>query len=69
MDVLRPYLDDFVMPYLDDLLIFSKNDKEHLKHLEKVFIKLREHKLYARPKKCEFGKRRMKFLGLCTVRR
>ncbi|GAX86616.1 hypothetical protein CEUSTIGMA_g14024.t1, partial [Chlamydomonas eustigma] len=63
MDVLRPYLDDFVMPYLDDLLIFSKNDEEHLEHLEKVLIKLREHKLYARPKKCEFGKRRMKFLG------
>ncbi|GAX83849.1 hypothetical protein CEUSTIGMA_g11274.t1 [Chlamydomonas eustigma] len=52
------------MPYLDDLLIFSKNDEEHLEHLEKVLIKrLREHKLYARPKKCEFGKRRMKFLG------
>ncbi|GAX76411.1 hypothetical protein CEUSTIGMA_g3856.t1 [Chlamydomonas eustigma] len=63
MDVLRPYLDDFVMPYLDDLLIFSKNDEEHLEHLEKVLVKLREHKLYARPKKCEFGKRRMKFLG------
>ena len=33
-DVLRPFLDDFVIVYLDDILIFSKTWEEHLKHVK-----------------------------------
>jgi len=33
-DVLRPFLDDFVIVYLDDILIFSKMWEEHLKHVK-----------------------------------
>ena len=62
-DVLRPYLDVFVLAYLDDLIIFSKDEESHLEHIEKVLALLREHKLYARPDKCEFGRRKIKFLG------
>ena len=29
------------MPYLDDIIIFSKNEMEHLEHLEEVFCQLR----------------------------
>ncbi len=33
-DVLRPFLDDFVIVYLDDIMIFSKTWEEHLKHVK-----------------------------------
>ena len=33
---------DFAMTYLDDIIIFSKNESQHLEHLETVFNHLRE---------------------------
>ncbi|GKU13130.1 unnamed protein product [Fusarium langsethiae] len=35
-NVLRQYLDIFVVCYLDDILIFSDNDKEHKEYVHKV---------------------------------
>ena len=32
----------YAMTYLDDIIIFSKNEEEHLKHLEEVFCRLRQ---------------------------
>ena len=32
-DVLRSFLDDFLIVYLDDILIFNKSREEHVKHL------------------------------------
>lgn len=62
-DALRPYLDEFVLVYLDDILIFSKTEEEHLEHVRLVLDVLRKEKLYASPKKCEFGRTTIKFLG------
>ena len=31
--ILRPYIDKFVLVYLDDILIYSNLDEEHLEHL------------------------------------
>ena len=33
------------MVYIDDLIVYSRNDAEHLKHLEMVFHRLRQHGL------------------------
>jgi len=52
-DIFREYLDEFVIVYLDDILIYSKTKEEHLKHLCLVLKTLKEHKLYAKLKKCE----------------
>jgi hypothetical protein len=41
--------------FIDDILIYSKNKKEHAKHLRIVLQHLRDHKLYAKFSKCEFG--------------
>jgi hypothetical protein len=32
-NVLRAYLDIFVVAYLDDILIYSENETEHIKHV------------------------------------
>jgi hypothetical protein len=37
------YLDKFVMVFIDDILIFSKTEKEHKKHLRMVLEKLRSN--------------------------
>ena len=39
---------------MDDVLIFSKDEEIHLRHLEIVLKRLQEHELYVSPKKCEF---------------
>src|SRR6266540_6569931 len=61
--VLHDYLNDFVIVYLDDILVYSDIFEEHLNHLRKVFIKLREANLIIKLKKCKFSQRKIKFLG------
>ena len=62
-DVLFDYLDDFVVVYLDDIMVYSQTLSEHEMHLKKVFQRLREHKLYVKPEKCEFAIEQITFLG------
>ena len=52
-----------MLVYLDDILMFSTTEYEHKHHLRLIFQKLREHKLQAKLKECEFGKPRVKYLG------
>ena len=47
---------DFAMAYLDDIIIFSRNEKEHLKHIEIIFRKLKEAGLKLKESKCDFFK-------------
>ena len=53
--VFMPGLDKFVVVFIDDILIYSKNEAEHEQHLRIVLQRLRDHKLYAKFSKCEFG--------------
>jgi hypothetical protein len=57
------YLDKFIIIFIYDIRIFSKSEQEHAEHLRLVLGKLREHHLYAKFSKCEFGKTSMEFLG------
>jgi hypothetical protein len=62
-DVLRPFLDDFVIVYLDDILIFSKSREEHVRHVKQVLDVLRKEQLFLKLSKCEFGKTSLIYLG------
>src|SRR4051812_26352349 len=61
--VYQPYLDDFVVVFIDDILIYSKTEEEHAKHLRIALQVLRDNKLYAKYSKCEFWMKEVKFLG------
>jgi hypothetical protein len=52
--VFMEYLDKFVVVLIDDILIFSKTEEEHEKHLRMVLEKLRSNQSYAKFSKCEF---------------
>ena len=53
--VFQPYLDHFVVVFVDDILIYSQSEWEHEYHLRIVLQLLRDHQLYAKFSKCEFG--------------
>ena len=61
--VFMPELDKFMVMFIDDILIYSKNEADHVEHLRIVLSRLREHKLYAKFSKCEFWLRKVPFLG------
>jgi len=62
-DVLREYLDVFVVIYLDDVLIYSETASEHKRHVRLVLEKLRRAGLYAKLEKCQFSVQEVAFLG------
>jgi hypothetical protein len=53
-----------VVVYLDDILIFTKTLDEHQEVTRQVLGRLAEHKLFLQPKKCEFEKTKIEYLGL-----
>jgi hypothetical protein len=53
-----------VCVYIDDILIFTRTIEEHRRITRLVLDRLRQHKLFLRPDKCEFEKTRVEYLGL-----
>ena len=49
--------------YLDDIIIFCQDAASHIEMLEAVFEKLAKAELKLKPSKCEFFKKRIKYLG------
>ena len=61
--VCRPYLDKFVIMFIDNILIYSRDKKEHEKHLKLILELLQKEKLYAKFSKFELWIREVHFLG------
>ncbi|GBG65822.1 hypothetical protein CBR_g53793 [Chara braunii] len=62
-DLFTPWLDRFVVVYLDDILVFSKTLEEHEGHQQQILSKLRESHFKINPKKCEWAKTQVLYLG------
>jgi len=52
-----------VVVYVDDLLVFGKDKKEHDENLERVLRRIGEVNLSLNKRKCNFGQRKISFLG------
>ncbi|GKC59581.1 putative reverse transcriptase domain-containing protein, partial [Tanacetum coccineum] len=61
--VCKPYLDKFMIVFIDDILIYSKSEEEHAKHLKLILGLLKKEELHARFSKCEFWLLKVQFLG------
>jgi hypothetical protein len=60
--IFMPELDKFVMIFIDDILIYSKSEEEHTRHLRVILQRLRDHQLYAKFSKCAFWMKEVPFL-------
>ena len=54
---------EFVSVYLDDVLIASQSMTEHMEHVQKVLLRLKEAGLQLKPSKCMFATDEIEYLG------
>jgi hypothetical protein len=50
----RPMLDRSVIVFIDNILVYSKNEEEHTRHLREVLETLGNERFYAKFSKCAF---------------
>jgi hypothetical protein len=67
--VLDGLLYEIVECYIGDIIVKSKQEMDHLKHLTLVFERMRKYKLKMNPMKCAFGVSSEKFLGFIVTKR
>jgi len=53
-NILRQYLNRFVIAYLNDIIIYSNILKKHIDYIFKVLKYLNKRNLHLKSKKCEF---------------
>ncbi|GKB47133.1 reverse transcriptase domain-containing protein [Tanacetum coccineum] len=63
LQVCKPYLDKFVIVLIDDILVYSKDEEGHKKHLKIILELLKKEILYAKFSKCDFWQDSVQFLG------
>nr|GEX97941.1 putative reverse transcriptase domain-containing protein [Tanacetum cinerariifolium] len=61
--VCKPYLDKFVILFIDDILVYSKDKKEHGRHLKIILELLKKERFYTKFSKCDFWLDSIQFLG------
>ena len=61
--VLQGSLGKYAYIYIDDIVIYSKTAKDHLKHIEKILLQLREANLRIKFSKCQFFQTSVEYLG------
>lgn len=67
-DILREFIGKICYVYVDDIIIFSKDEKSHLDHVDKVFGTLERANMKIQLDKCEFFKNEVEFLGFIVAK-
>jgi ribosome-interacting GTPase 1 len=62
-DILREYLDIFVVAYLNDILIYLINEKDHIKQVNLILKILEKVGIRINRFKCTFHIKEMEFLS------
>jgi len=62
--IFRSFLDKFVVVFIDGILIYSRTQEEHAKHLRLVLRVIREKQFYAKLSKYEFWMEEVQFLEM-----
>ena len=62
-DTFKEFLNEFVIIYLNDILIYSRNEEQHHKHVEKVLKKIQKIGFLVKSKKCAWDVTEVEFLG------
>ena len=53
----------FCIVDIDDILIFSRNEEEHMEHLQIVLQRILNSGLKLKPSKCKLFRKSLKYLG------
>jgi hypothetical protein len=61
--VFRPMLRKGVLVFFDDILVYSRNQEDHIQHLNRVLSIMKDNRLFAKESKCVFGGRAVEYLG------
>jgi Reverse transcriptase (RNA-dependent DNA polymerase) len=61
-NILREYLDDFIVIYLNDIFIYSKNEKEYTGHVIKILETLERTGFKINKEKLTFHQTKVEFL-------
>jgi hypothetical protein len=62
-NLLDKFLDTFFLVFIDDIPTYSKSREDHEGHRKLVLQVLREYKLYAKIRNCDFFKKKVHYLG------
>ncbi len=66
-NVLRHYLNQFIIVYLNDILIYSRMKKEHVQYVRKVLQTLKKVNLCIKSEKSEFHVQSVQFLKFIVM--
>ena len=56
-------LGSYTALFVDDVLVYSKTEEEHIRHLRQLCKTFEQHKLFLNPKKCHFASCEVDYLG------
>ena len=62
-NIFNKYLDQNLLIFIEDILIYSRKEEEHQKHLKIILQTLRDHQLFTKFEKCEFFKKKYYYSG------